>query len=279
MTQLLELLIRHSPGIAVFAVLAGVIGGVANAGLVALVNTTLHRDRPWTDTRLVLGFATLCLLLPLAQAVSSYVLTRLSHRTALRLRLELSRKILATPLRQLEKLGSHRLLAALTEDVIAIVVALSSLPLLFVQMAIVAGCLGYLGWLSWEVLLAVVGALLVGVVTYRLPMATGAAYHQRGREMADRLYDHFRAITGGTKELKLHYPRREALVDQLTATGEGMQHWLVRASTIYSAAAGWGQLVIFAVIGGILFLFLVRRDRPQDDDRVRTHHAVHEFAP
>jgi putative ATP-binding cassette transporter len=248
------MLFRHSRGAAALAVAAGVLSGAANAGLLALVNTALFRPRPWEDTRLVAGFVALCVLLPLARGVSSYLLSVLGQRTVLRLRMELSRKMLAAPLRRLEEVGSPRLLVALTEDVSAVVSALSALPLLSVQGAIVLGSLLYLGWLSPLVLGAVAGALAVGILSYQIPMRRGAAYQRRMRESADRLYGHFRAITGGIKELKLHAERQTALMDELHATGLQLRHHTVRASTLFSTGAGWGQLVIFAVVGFTLFV-------------------------
>jgi putative ATP-binding cassette transporter len=253
MNQLLSLLFRHSLGMAMLAVLAGVVGGLANAALIALINAALHRDAPRADPRLVWTFVALCLLLPLTQAFSTWVLTRLTQRSTLRLRVDLSRRILSAPMRKLEQVGAHRLQAALTEDVASIVIALNNIPLLAVQVAVVAGCLGYLGWLSLKALVAVVVALAVGIVTYQFPLSVGERFQSKGRANVDLLYEHFRAVTGGAKELKLHRRRRDALVDSLETTARGNHYWGVRAATLFSAAAGWGQLVILGTIGAVVF--------------------------
>ena len=253
MRQLLSLLFRHSPVMAGLAVLAGAVGGLANAALIALINSALHRGTAAADPRQVAAFVALCLMLPITQAFSTWVLTRLTQRSTLRLRVDLSRRILSAPLRRLEEVGAYRLQAALTEDVASIVVALSDIPLLAVQVAVVAGCLGYLGWLSVKALLAVVVVLAVGIVTYQLPLAAGMRFQRKGRANVDRLYDHFRAVTGGVKELQLHRRRRDALVDSLEATAAGNHYWGVRAATLFSAAAGWGQLVILGTIGAVVF--------------------------
>ncbi|HEX2091622.1 MAG TPA: cyclic peptide export ABC transporter, partial [Longimicrobiaceae bacterium] len=252
--RLLLLLLRRSPGVVTLAILSGIISGASNAALLALINSALYTPRPWTDTRLVWTFAGLCLLLPTARASSSYILSLLGQNTVLELRKQLSRRILAAPLARLEELGSHRLLAALTQDVASVVMALQMLPNFFVQSAIVVGSLIYLGLLSWKVLLAVLVFLAIGVVTYQFPVLKGTAYQREGREQADELYGHFRAITGGFKELKLHLPRQDAVIRDLDRTGGALRRLMVISSTIFSAAAGWGQLVVFGMIGSIIFV-------------------------
>jgi len=252
--KLLFLLLRKSPVLVVLAIVAGVVSGASNAGLLAVINSAIHAVEPWTNRTMVWQFVALCLLLPAARAFSSYILTSLAQNTVLELRTKLSRRILAAPLLRLEEIGSHRLLAALTQDVATIVIAMQSLPLLFVHGALVVGSLVYLGWLSWKVLVIVVGFLVVGVVTYQLPMIKATSYQRRAREEADALYGHFRTVTGGFKELKLHYPRQDGLIRGLDATGRALKRLTVISSTIFSAAGGWGQLVVFAMIGAIVFL-------------------------
>jgi putative ATP-binding cassette transporter len=251
--KIIGLLFRQSPAVVLLSILAGVGSGACNALLLALANTALHTPRPWTHPRLVWGFAALALLLPGTRALSAYLLTTLGQRTVVGLRADLSRRILDAPLRQLEELGSPRLLAALTQDVANVVAATTAIPQLSVQGAIVLGCLGYLAWLSPLAFVAVLAALAVGVVTYQLPMNRTGRLMQAAREVADRLYDHFRAITGGIKELKMHAPRQQTLLRELDATGRTLKGLTVRTQTLFSAAAGWGQMVIFGLIGVTVF--------------------------
>ena len=252
--KLLFVLLRKSPLLVVLAIAAGVVSGASNAGLLALMNKAIHTTQPWTHRTLVMQFMALCLILPFARGFSTFIITTLGQNTVLELRTQLSRRILAAPLQRLEEIGSHRLLAALTQDVNVIVMTMTSLPLLFVHGAMVTGSLIYLGWLSWKVLVIVLCFMVVGVFTYQLPMMRAQAYQRKARDESDTLYGHFRAITSGYKELKLHFPRQDGLIYGLDSTGVVLKRLTVIASTIYSAAAGWGQLVIFAMIGSIIFL-------------------------
>ena len=60
--------------------------------------------------------------------------------------------------------------------------ALTALPNLCMQVFIVLGCLIYLWSLSWRTLLAVIAFLVVGVVTYQLPMRLALRHFSAGRE-------------------------------------------------------------------------------------------------
>ncbi|HEU4451581.1 MAG TPA: ABC transporter transmembrane domain-containing protein, partial [Longimicrobium sp.] len=189
--KFLSLLFRRSPGLVALAILVGVVGGASNAALLALINTTLHTPRPWESALLVGGFVSLCLLLPLTRALSSYVLAHMGQRMVLTLRMDLTRRMLGAPLARLEEFGTPRLLVALTGDVGTIVAALAALPPLAIQITIVVGCLSYLGFLSGPVLVGVLAFIVLGMVTYQLSIARGAQVQRLAREQHDRLYGHF----------------------------------------------------------------------------------------
>src|SRR5262249_27441413 len=157
-------------------------------------------------------------------------------------------------LRDLEQAGPHRLLAALTEDVPAIASALLGVPILGVNVAILLCCLAYLGWLSPLLLLGVLGFLAVGVLSYQLPVLRALAQVHLARQEHDALMKHFRGLTEGLKELKLHRDRREAFLGQLLqGTAANLRDRNTAGMTIYAAAGTWGQLLFFVCIGMLLF--------------------------
>jgi putative ATP-binding cassette transporter len=181
------------------------------------------------------------------------MLAVLGQRRILDLRTQLSRSILAAPLRRLEELGPSRLLATLTSDVASIVIAVGSLPLLFVQCTVILGGLAYLGWLSWKALAVVVVVLTAGTLLYRTLMIAGSRYQRQARELSDRMYDHFRSATMGVKELQLHARREDALLVEMESTGLQARRLSVKTTVLFSTASGFGQLVVFAAVGIVLF--------------------------
>ncbi|MDQ3918033.1 MAG: cyclic peptide export ABC transporter [Acidobacteriota bacterium] len=250
--KLLSFFVKYSRGTVILAIIAGVVSGACNTGLLAIINSALRRQ----DSRLVLlwWFIALCLLLPLTRFISEILLTKLGQGALYDLRMRLSRQILAAPLRHLEELGPHKVLATLTEDVPAITGAVLIIPLLCINAAVVIGCLIYLGWLSWVLLLAVLFFMAVGIASYQLPIIKALRSLRLAREEGDALMGHFRALTDGAKELKLHGRRRGAFFSQvLEPTAAAFRRHNVSGMTVYTAAASWGQALVFVVVGLVLF--------------------------
>jgi putative ATP-binding cassette transporter len=255
--KLLSFLLRYSRGIVFLSIIAGIVGGVSNSLLIVLTNSALS-SASVPGGALVWGFVGFCLLMLVSRVGSGLLLIRLSQGAIFDLRMQLSRRILNTALRKLEELGPHRILAVLTEDIPVIAQALVTIPTTCMQIVVILGCLIYLGWLSLTVLLAVLGFIVVGVGTYHLLELTARRYVRQAREEHDALINHFTALTEGTKELKLHRRRRESfLSDVLQATAASLRGHNVQAMSIYNIANGWSQLLMFALIG--LLLFVVSR--------------------
>lgn len=244
--------VRYSRSIVLVVILAGFIAGACNAGLLAAVGMTLGGTRP--AQQLWLKFTALCIAMLVSRIVSGILLLLLSQGVMFDLRLRLSRQILGVPLRNLEQLGAHRLLAALTTDISTISEAIRNIPVICMHIAIVIGCLIYLGWLSWSVLLAVVCFMVLGSLSYQILIMKGAAYLNRAREQWDELYKNFSALTEGSKELKLHYRRRQTFLSQnLQSSAAALRHQNVMANSIFTVASSWGQLLIFVLIGLLLY--------------------------
>lgn len=253
MMNLLCYLARNARGVMVFTAVMALLSGACNAGLIAVVNRVLNGSGPATAA-LVGCFAALGLGKLVTNFISQAVLARFAQDAMARLRLDLVRKTLAAPLRHLEELGPARLLVALTEDVLSVTQALASMPALAVNLAILAGGGVYLAWLSWKVLLLTLGFICFGALGYRWLIRSGFARLGDAREEEDRLFGHFRALTEGIKELKLHRERRSAFLDRnVRTTTAACQHCNVAAELRFILAHGWGHLLVFTLIGVILF--------------------------
>jgi putative ATP-binding cassette transporter len=249
--KLLSTLLRYSRGTLLFASLAGIAAGLCSAGLLALVNRLLQQ--PEGSGRLLLPYIALTLLVPLTSIFSTYLLMKLGQQAVVDLRLDLSRQILRSPLARLEQLGAHRLLAALTEDVTALTQAVSLVPATCMSGAMVAGCLAYLSWLSWRMFLVFLVLLILGSASYQLPVLMGSRRLKQFREVGDALYGNFRGLTEGLKELKLNRDRRGSFLNGLEQNSLRLRDLGVSAMTFFAAASSWGLLLLFSVLGGLLF--------------------------
>lgn len=251
--KLVVFLLRSSLGTVSLAVLAGIVAGVSNTGLLIVINSALSKTGTPQNT-LVWSFALLCVAMLVSRAAAWIFLVQLAHRVTFKLRLELSARILAAPLQHLEKLGAPRLLATLTDDVSVITGALIATPMLAVHIVVVITCLVYLGWLSLSALLGVFGFLIVGVLCYQIPLRRALTYLGAGREELDALLKHFRSLIDGNKELKLHSARREAFFhEQLEHTALSFRRKATTGDAIYALTASFGHLLIFILIGLLIF--------------------------
>ncbi|MCH9650201.1 MAG: cyclic peptide export ABC transporter [Deltaproteobacteria bacterium] len=251
--KLFRLISRYAKGAFFVAVMAGALSGLANAGLLALINIKLA-DKTVLGVGVLWPFVALLIAVPLLRVLASYLLVRYSQRAVFDLRMQFNRKILATPLRRLEEVGSHRLFATLTNDVGAISQAFVDIPQLSMHLAIVLGSLAYLAWLSLPMFLVLVIFLLVGIVSYQLPIRLAHRRQYAARQETDVLFKRYRGVIEGTKELKLHQRRQRAFLGSLFKSGERIQKLNVAYATIFTAGASWGQMLVFFVTGLILFL-------------------------
>jgi putative ATP-binding cassette transporter len=251
---LLRFLVRYSPAMVIWTSIAALLSGACNAGLIAMINSALnHRGNP--GLTLVAGFAALGLGRILTNALAQITLSHFSQATTARLRQDLVRKILAVPLRQLEELGTPKLMVALTEDILEITQATLSIPIFAVNFAVLLGGAVYLAWLSLPVLLAMTAFAVIGAITYRLMIRSGFGHLTAAREGQDRLFRHFRSLTEGIKELKLHRVRRASFLAEDVATAAAVcQKHNVAAELRFIIAQNWNQLLFLVVIGLILFL-------------------------
>lgn len=246
-----------------FSVAAGLLAGLGNTALIALVNQRIG-GRGSAPSWLGASFLALLMLVPLSRFASQYLLVSLGARSTFDLRLGLCHQILGSPLRRLEEIGPPKLIAHLTEDFGAIGQALVQVPLLCMQLAVVVGCLAYMAYLSWRLFLVVVLGLVLGAVSYQLPLLRSLSYFRASRERWDELLRHFEGLTFGIKELKLHSRRRESFVEKLyRPAAEDIRDLSIRGNAVLTAANSWGHILFFAVIGLVVFVIGQRTALPE----------------
>jgi putative ATP-binding cassette transporter len=251
--KIISFFFSHSRKAVLLSVFAGIISGACNAALLAVINSVLKNGG--STAALLWSFAGFCVLLPVTRFTSEMLLNRLGQGAMYDLRMKLCTQILSSPLRHLEQLGAPRLLAALTDDVPAITNAVLMVPLICINASLVIACLIYMGVLSLQLLGIVLGFMLLGIITYQLPIIKVQKLFAQARKDTDVLQEHFRALTQGTKELKIHSRRRQDFVNEgLHVTARSLQGRNVAGQNLYSAASSWGQTLVFVVVGLVLFL-------------------------
>ncbi len=252
--NLLRFLLRASWGIVALAVLAGIGSGLCGVGLIALINAELSSRRP-TSGVLAWGFVGLCVTAAATRVVAQGAMVRLAQGSISRMAAHLCRRTLALPLRQFEDMDPASLLAVLTDDTIVLSNALIGIPLICINGPIVVACLAYVGWLSPTVLLCALGVAAPALFGYQVLASYGMRRLRLGREGQDALVAHFRTLTSGFRELKLHKPRREAyLRDGVETSSASVRDHNTAGLTFFALAGSWGQAAFFGYIGLLLFV-------------------------
>jgi putative pyoverdin transport system ATP-binding/permease protein len=239
------------------AATTGFMSGVGSASLIALINqsiaeTTLNSLK--SQQQLLWSFIGLAGITLLTNLISQFLLVELAQDAIYKLRLHISGWILASPLQHLEELGASRLLATLTEDIQNISMAVFNVPILCINVAIILGCLLYLGWLSVGILLATVAFLGIAIFTVQLLINQAFRLFVLAREENDALMKHFRGITDGIKELKLHQQRREDFLEfELKTTVAALRKYRVDSQRVVAVTSSFGEFLFFALLGLLVF--------------------------
>ncbi|MDM9381439.1 cyclic peptide export ABC transporter [Chlorogloeopsis sp. ULAP01] len=248
-------LFKGSWQILAIAIVTGFLSGGSSASLIALISYAATNKSTSSLATIAWGFAGLAIVVLITSIISQVMLIRLSQNAVFKLRMRLSRQILFSELSHLEELGNPRLLATITEDVQAVANGVYQMPFLFINLAIVLGCVVYITWLSWLVLILVVALAVVAIASCKCLLDRGEQLLALAREDQDVLFKHFRSITEGVKELKLHYRRRQVFLEQkLQSAAANYRLHNIGGLTLFATTSSWGQLIFFFALGFVLFV-------------------------
>ncbi|MFD3595083.1 ATP-binding cassette domain-containing protein [Nocardia sp. NPDC058640] len=261
--HLLRFLAALSPARIAAVVAAGLICGAANTYLVTLINAVVS-PRPQPDN-LLLRFGTTGLVILVSGVLSQVLLIRLSQEAIYRLRSDLSSGIVSAPLEHLERLGMHRLMATLTEDVRSLSQAVTAIPSICVDVATIVGCFVFLAVVSGPIFAITVGGTLVGIACVEMVLKRVRGIYREARENEDALLRSFQAVTLGIKELKLHRGRRRDFMDRhLLGSAGTLRDQNTDAGSKFSYAQGFGQALQLGTMALILFGIAAALELPRE---------------
>ena len=251
--EMLQFLLRSSNRLAIWALMASILSGLASAALIALIHRALQ---PGTlaVTWIALMFIGAVLVKSAMQYVAQLTLMHFTQDVVLRLCRTLCDRVLAAPFARLEALGAPRLLATLNDDVAVLAGAVQLLPSITTNLAVLAGCSGYLLWMSWQAFALCLVIIAVGVPGYVLLVRRAYASLRGARDSRDQLFGNFRTIIEGIKELKLNREKRRSFVThEIDETTELLRGRNVSAMKRLLLADLWSQILFFVLIGLLLF--------------------------
>ncbi|MBW4507557.1 MAG: cyclic peptide export ABC transporter [Scytonematopsis contorta HA4267-MV1] len=252
--NLILFLLRSSWVTVVAAALLGAISGASSTSVIALISDSIGKNKQ-PGSYLIWQFLFLVFIALTAGIFSQTVLVKLSESAIAKLRMELTGRILASPLIKLETVGSSSLLASLTVDVNSISNAIFIIPSLCVDITLFLGCLIYLSWLNLSIFLVTLIFLLIAIPTIQILYFKGESLYQKSRQEKDKLFKTFEAATIGTKELKLNRNRRRAFLKQeLQAATNKLKSLNVRMMTTFAFTDALGRMLFLVTLGLLVFV-------------------------
>ena len=178
-----------------WAVLVSIISGVSSTGLIAMVHHIwegrLFDSMPWVWT-----FMGVIVLAVGSGVIGQIMVLDLAFRAVVDLRMELSGRILATPLRQIENLGAPRLYATLTEDVNTLARVLPAIPRVIIDLTTLVAGVAYMAWLSWKAFIIVCIFAAIGVLVHRVFLHRALSHMRAGRDVFGTLSVHVSFLLG-----------------------------------------------------------------------------------
>lgn len=232
------------------ATAAGIVGGIAMAWLLSIINTALNAPASLADLVMFVFLAVLSLA---GQSLAGIGNNIVGQKIVARLRQQICTRILSAPLATVENAKAHRLLAVLNNDVEKVAEFARQFAGYAAALAVVLGCLAYLFLLSPAVLAFALGLVALGAWVNHLAMSAWFVRFEEARNLEDTLQKHYRGIIEGAKELRLNRIRRRLLESQkvlpLTERIAGLN---ARAFAIFWAADTLSIALLLGMICAIL---------------------------
>lgn len=252
MNKFFHFIYQTSGGMLFLTILVSILSGAINTALITLLSRQLSPQAVNLSgfVALFLGLVGVATLLDL---LTKRMLIGLSQKSSYQLRMSLAQQIAFHPLPELEKIGSARLLAVLTEDVSAIGHAFTQLPILCIALATTIGCIGYLAWLSPVMVLLLGGVMVPMGLGYHFIQRQARLSARKSRQSRDRLFQLYRDLTEGIKEILLHDGRRAAFLRQnLQLIACRLQQELVSSRFWGQMGNSWTQLIYLIFILAVI---------------------------
>ena len=250
--SVMRLLWRNHPWLTLFTLICGVISGVASIAVVSVINDAIHNDGSRLQALYwFIGLSATALILRNGAALfPAYA----SMRIMTRLRIALCRKILATPLEEVDRRGPPNVLTMLTNDIPQLNTTLIIMPTILVETTVFLFGIAYLAYLSWVVLALTVSLMILGVGLYLFFFSCGVRNTSRVRDEYTAFNEYTHALVFGLKELKLNGVRRRWFGrSAIEASSTRVARYNFVERLWYTAADNVGQFTLSLLIGCLLF--------------------------
>ncbi|MDW6005257.1 cyclic peptide export ABC transporter [Vibrio mangrovi] len=185
---------------------------------------------------------------------SRYLLAKLSARIVYEFRDALAKRLLSTSYAMLEKIGGHRVMAAMKTDVTKLSDGLLILPGFMYSLVSVLLCLGYMMYTSWQLFVVVFILISAIIIIAKFFLKIGFRHYTLLREYEDEMFSGLRTLVDGIKELSINANRRRFTYNQILEPNfKAIRQRSIKVSVIFTMLGSMASTLVFFVIGVIVF--------------------------
>jgi putative ATP-binding cassette transporter len=235
--------------------LSGIVVGVANAMLVAIVGEALRRGSDLNLMVAVVSFVGCALIFIVLFRYSQARGAQLTANAVARIRLKVVNAVLKASLADNERIDHYTKRLALSRDALQVASALPNIIDLLISAATVCCILAYLAWLSWPMMLAVCAVTILAIVVYQALISRTAQPLRAAYAEDDRAFGFIDDLLLGYKELKLDTHWAQEFVEQDLVPA--VKHASVLLGGVRSRQQGIGLVGLVAflmLLGGAAFI-------------------------
>lgn len=250
-------LIHKSFRLLIVAAVISVISGVCSVLVLTQINAALAADSLKGNSAIVWRFFTFIFIAMITQMVASILLERLGHSVFADLRHFIAERVSTSDFHMLEEVGHPPIQSALSEHTANVGGFFTELPLLLVNAVIVVGCIVYLTWLSWQIVLAAIVVIVLGATAYHLVHVKAIRHLDTAAKEQDKMFDHFHSLFNGAKELRLNVGKRLRFSEEILQQSiEKVKQERIFGMSIFIISAIWSNFLVYLFIGLVLFVLV-----------------------
>ena len=251
--KIIGLLIKSSIGTFIISSISAVISGLSLSGLIYLINTGIE-SRMEEPFPLIYQFLGLWLLYGAMSVVAVYSITKAAQLVVLKMRVDISKKILKSSFSLLEN-KSEKILTVLTSDINTISNSVNRLPNSLTGIATITGCFIYMIYLSPIIFLMFSLVIFITFLLNKLPLRAYKNRMRSARNIQSDVFGLFEGLVHGLKELTLNRKLRDSFIYEiLFPAAEAQKNENLLGRTRLALFSKSGEMVVLLGIGVILLL-------------------------
>jgi putative pyoverdin transport system ATP-binding/permease protein len=233
-----------------------VFSGIVSTLLVALIISSARRVSPGRLDLLNLSAFLLCL--------ASYVFARrytligtnaLAERIIMKMRLRILNKIRHSHLLRYERVGRAEIYSALNDSALTLSTSASYISTGFASAVMLVSAMFYVAYLSTAAFVLIVVAVGAGCILYANRRKALRGQLKKSAEKEVEFFGLVQHLLDGFKEVKIHWPRSEALYGQyITRAAEQARDLKLETERYFAWMSVIGQNLLYVLLAILIFV-------------------------